>query len=79
MPAGGRGAGADDGGDLAAGGLQRHADARKDAARRPVGLAEQPEQDVLGADVVVAQPPGLFLGQNDDVPGAAGESLKHEV
>jgi hypothetical protein len=32
---------------------------------------------VLGADVVVVQAPGLFLGQDDGVPGAVGESLEH--
>ena len=51
----------------------------QDAGRDPVGLAEQPEQDVLGADVVVLQPPGLFLGQHDGVPGAVSESLKHVI
>jgi len=78
VPAGGRGAGADDGGDLAAGGLQRHAETRQGAAGGPVGLAKQPEQDVLGTDVVVAQAAGLFLGQDDGVARAVGESLKHE-
>ena len=78
VPAGRCGAGADDGRDLLPGAFQRHPDARKGAAGEPIGLAEQPEQDVLGADVVVMQPPGLFLGQDDDVPGAVGESLKHE-
>jgi transposase len=45
----------------------------------PLGLAEEPQHDVLGADVVVAQPPGFFLGQDDDVPGAVRESLKHGI
>ena len=46
--------------------------------RDALALADQAEQDVLGADVVVLQAPGLFLGQDDGVPGAVGESLKHE-
>ena len=40
-------------------------------------FAQQPEQDVLGADVVVAQRPGLFLSQDDHLAGALGKSLKH--
>jgi hypothetical protein len=32
---------------------------------------------MLGADVVVPHPPGLFLGQDDGVPGSPGESLEH--
>ena len=79
VPAEGRGAGADDGRDLAPGGLKRHPHALKRAAGEPVGLAEQPEQDMLGADVVVLHPAGLFLGQDDGVPGAVGESLKHDI
>jgi hypothetical protein len=34
---------------------------------------------VLGADVVVVEHLGLFLGQNDDATGSVGESLKHVV
>jgi hypothetical protein len=37
----------------------------------------RPEQDVLGADVVVVEHPGLFLGQDDDPPCAVGEPLEH--
>src|SRR3954468_19126487 len=37
----------------------------------------QAEQDVLGADVVVVEHPGLFLSQDDDAPRAVGESFKH--
>jgi hypothetical protein len=40
-------------------------------------LAQQPEQDVLGANVVVAQRPRLFLSQNDNVASGLGKSLKH--
>ena len=39
-------------------------------------LAQQPEQDVLGADVVVLQRPGLFLGQDDHLAGSFCESLE---
>jgi hypothetical protein len=40
---------------------------------------EQPEQQVLGADVVVLQPAGFVLGMDDDTAGPVGESLKHEA
>jgi hypothetical protein len=73
------GPGADDRPDLFAGALKRHPEALEDAEREPVGLAEEPEQNVLGADVVVLQPPGFFLGKDDGVPGAVSESLKHEI
>jgi hypothetical protein len=37
----------------------------------------QPEQDVLGADVVMAQRPRLFLSQDDHLARALSKSLKH--
>jgi hypothetical protein len=40
---------------------------------------DQPEQDVLGAEVVVVEHPGLFLSQDDDPPRAVGEALEHDV
>jgi hypothetical protein len=39
---------------------------------------KEPEQDVLGADVVVVQEPRLFLGEHDHAAGVVGESLEHE-
>jgi hypothetical protein len=46
-------------------------------ARDALALVDQPEQDVLGADVVVVEHPGLFLGQDDNATGAVGETLEH--
>ena len=40
-------------------------------------LVDQTEQDVLGADVVVVEHPGLFLGQDDDATRTVGEPLEH--
>ena len=40
-------------------------------------LAEETEQDVLGADVVVLEGPGLILREHDDLPCALGESFEH--
>src|SRR5579859_962902 len=40
-------------------------------------LAEQPQQDVLSADVVVLERAGLFLGQYDYLTCSLCESLEH--
>jgi hypothetical protein len=42
-------------------------------------LADQAEQDVLGADVVVAEHPGLFLSQDHNPPRPVGKPLEHLV
>ena len=40
-------------------------------------LAEEAEQDVLGADVVVLQGTGFVLREDDDLPGTLCEPLEH--
>jgi hypothetical protein len=40
-------------------------------------LAQQSEQDVLGADVVVLERSRLLLRENDDLTGPFCESLEH--
>ena len=40
-------------------------------------LVDQPEQDVLGADVIVVEHPRLFLGEDDDPAGPIREPLEH--
>ena len=49
--------------------------------QRPGGdtfaLPQEAEQDVLGADVVVIQVPGLGLRQHDDPARPVGETLEH--
>src|SRR5690606_18261384 len=42
-------------------------------------LVDETKEDVLGADVVVVEHPGLFLGQDDNAPRAVGEPLEHLV
>ena len=44
-----------------------------------LALADQAEQDVLGADVVVVEHPGLFLSQDHNPPRPVGEPLEHLV
>ena len=56
---------ADDLLDLGAHGLQRDAEALQRLGGDALTLVDQAEQDVLGADVVVGEHAGLFLGQHD--------------
>src|ERR1039457_5751378 len=65
--------------NLRSGGGERHAEAPEGASSSLVRLSEQPEQEVLGANVVVPQSTGLFLGEHDDVAGAFRESFEHET
>ena len=67
---------ADDARDLGADLLHGDVERLEDAGGEALLLAEQPEQDVLGADVVVLQRPRLVLGEDDDLPGPFGESLE---
>ena len=68
---------ADDLLDLRAHGLQGDAEALQRLRGDAFALVDQPEQDVLGADVVVVEHPGLFLGQDDDAPCAVSKSFEH--
>ena len=45
--------------------------------RQPFLLAQQAEQEVLRADVVVVEAPGGVLREDDDLTRALGESLEH--
>jgi len=38
---------------------------------------DQTQEDVLGADVVVVEHPGLFLRQDDHPAGSVGEPFEH--
>ena len=57
--------------------LQRDVERLEHAGRESFLLAQQPEQDVLGADVVVREPAGLVLGEDDHLPRTLGEALEH--
>ncbi len=70
-------AGADDPHDLRAHALDGDVEALEHARGEALLLAQQPEQDVLGADVVVLERPRLLLRENDDLPGPFCESLEH--
>ena len=69
-------AGADDADDLGADALDGDVERLEHAGGEALLLAQQAEQDVLGADVVVLEGPGLLLGEDDHLPGPFCESLE---
>ena len=70
-------AGADDAHDLGAHPLNGDIQALEHARGKALLLAEETEQDVLGADVVVLQNPGLLLCEDDHLAGPFCKALKH--
>ena len=65
--------------DLVADLVQVHAQRLQDARGDALALAHEAQQQVLRADVVVAQPAGLVDGQLDDALGARGQAdLAHD-
>ena len=67
---------ADDPRDLRAHLLDRDVERLEHARGKAFLFAQQPEQDVLGADVVVLERASLVLRENDDLPGPFGESFE---
>ena len=70
---------ADDLLDLLADALQGDAEALQRLRRDALTLVDQAEQDVLRADVVVVEHPGLFLSQDDNPSRSVGEPLEHAL
>ena len=68
---------ADDAGDLGAHLLDRDVERLEHARGETLLLAKEPEQDVLGADVVVLQRPRFVLGKNDHLAGSLCKPLEH--
>ena len=68
---------ADDLLDLLANGLERDVHGLERLRGDALALVDQPEQDVLGADVVVVEHPRLFLGEDHDSSGSVGEAFEH--
>ena len=68
---------ADDAGDLRAHLFHGDVELLEDAGSKALLLAEQAEQDVLGADVVVLQRTCFVLGEDDDLPGPLCKALEH--
>ena len=69
--------GADDPDDLRPDALDGDIQRLEHPSREALLLAEQPQQDVLGADVVVLEGPRLFLSQDDHLAGSLCKSLEH--
>src|SRR5207253_2756959 len=63
--------------DLGPDALDRDVEALQHAGCQALLLAQQAEQNVLGADVVVLERPRLLLRKNDHLPGPFCESLEH--
>ena len=63
--------------DLGAHLFHRDVERLEDAGGESLFLAQETEEDVLGADVVVLQRPCFVLGENDDLSGPFRESLEH--
>ena len=68
---------ADDAGDLCTHLLDRDVERLEHASRQAFLLAEQAEQDVLRADVVVLESARLVLGQDDDLTSPFCEAFEH--
>ncbi len=67
---------ADDLLDLAAHGLERDAERLEGLGGDPFTFVDQPEQDVLGTDVVVVEEPSFLLSEHDDPSSPVGEPFE---
>jgi hypothetical protein len=63
--------------DLLTNGLERDVQRLEGLRGDAFTFVDEPEQDVLGPDVVVVEHPRLFLREDDDAAGSVGESLEH--
>ena len=79
LPGGDLLTGADDANYLGAHALDGDVKGLEHARGKTLLLAQQAEQDVLRADVVVLERTRLLLRENDDLPGPFCESLEHGV
>jgi hypothetical protein len=64
--------------DLLAHRLEGDAERLERLRRDALTLVDEAEQDVLRADVVVVEHPGLFLRQDDNPASPVGEPLEHQ-
>ena len=67
----------DDADHLGADLLHRDLEALEHARREALLLAQEPQEDVLGPDVVVLEGARLFLRKHDDLPRALREPFEH--
>ena len=66
-----------DAGDFTAHLFQVDFEGAQHPCRHPVGFAQESEEEVLRANVVVVEHPSLFLSQDYDLTGSLCEPLKH--
>jgi hypothetical protein len=57
--------------------VEVHVEVVQNGGRHTLALADQAQQDVLGADVVVLEPDGLFAGHREHLAHAVGEIVVH--
>src|SRR5205823_533601 len=60
-------------------GVEGNLERRQDPVAGSGAVAEQAQEQVLRADVVVVEAPGLLGGEDDHAPGRVGESFEHGV
>ena len=77
MPGRRRAALTDDLLDLAADSLERDAEAFERLRGDALTLVDQPEQDVLGADVGVVEQTGFLLREDHNPPGSVSKPFEH--
>ena len=65
--------------DVAADTTQPDAEVAQRSPGRAVRLAQEAEEDVLGADVPMVQPAGLLLREDDGGAGRGGEPFEHKL
>ena len=70
---------ADDFLDLTTDHVQADAQRLQRFGRGALALVDEAEQEVLGADVVVVEHPGLLLGQDHNPPRPVGKPLEHRL
>jgi len=63
---------------LAAHGLERDAERLEGLGGNAFSLMDQPEQDVLGADVVVVEQPRFLLSEDNDTAGPVGKPFEQD-
>src|SRR6202020_753187 len=63
--------------NLAADTLQRDAQRLQRLSRYPFAFVDKAQQDVLGANVVVVEHPGLFLREDDHPAGTVRKTFEH--
>jgi hypothetical protein len=65
--------------DVPSGRGQRHSGSLQRSSGFVIFDVQQAKQQMLGADAVMGQQPGLVLRQHEDLAAAISETLQHET